>query len=160
VVEWVEYDSFGNGITDSNPDFSVPFGFAGGLYDQDTGLIRFGYRDYDPDVGRWTAKDPIFFGGGNTDLYRYVLNDPVNLADPEGLRVAQAVGAGIGAGINAYKNWGPWRSGEISAGQYWGSVGVGAATGLLSSLGGGIISGAFLGGGASFANNIGNQIIN
>ena len=46
---------------------------------------RFGYRDYDPDIGRWTAKDPIFFAGGDTDLYGYVLNDPVNLIDPLGL---------------------------------------------------------------------------
>jgi hypothetical protein len=36
-------------------------------------------------VGRWTAKDPIFFAGGDTDLYGYVLNDPVNLVDQDGL---------------------------------------------------------------------------
>ena len=29
----------------------IPFGFAGGLHDRDTGLVRFGYRDYDPEVG-------------------------------------------------------------------------------------------------------------
>ncbi|GBC62884.1 hypothetical protein DENIS_3868 [Desulfonema ishimotonii] len=63
----------------------MPFGFAGGLYDEDTGLIRFGYRDYDPDTGRWTAKDPILFAGGDTDLYGYCLGDPVNLFDPSGL---------------------------------------------------------------------------
>ena len=79
VVKTVEYDSFGNIIDDTNPSFAVPFGFAGGLHDRDTGLVRFGYRDYDPDIGRWTAKDPIFFAGGDTDLYGYVLNDPVNL---------------------------------------------------------------------------------
>jgi uncharacterized protein RhaS with RHS repeats len=47
--------------------------------------VRFGFRDYDPDVGRWTAKDPILFAGGATDLYGYVQNDPVNLIDPLGL---------------------------------------------------------------------------
>ncbi len=87
VVKKVEYDSFGNIINDSNPSLAVPFGFAGGLHDRDTGLVRFGYRDYDPDIGRWTAKDPILFAGGDTDLYGYVLNDPVNLVDPEGLEV-------------------------------------------------------------------------
>ena len=66
----------------------MPFGFAGGLYDSDTGLIRFGARDYDPDIGRWTAKDPIFFDGGDVDLYGYVFNDPVNNIDPSGLAVA------------------------------------------------------------------------
>jgi RHS repeat-associated protein len=48
----------------------IPFGFAGGLYDPDTGLVRFGARDRDVSVGRWTAKDPIGFdGGGNLFVY-------------------------------------------------------------------------------------------
>ena len=85
LVKRVDYDTFGNVIGDSNPTLAVPFGFAGGLHDRDTGLVRFGYRDYDPDVGRWTAKDPIGFEGGDTDLYGYCLNDPVNLIDPDGL---------------------------------------------------------------------------
>jgi len=85
VVKRIEYDSFGNVIADTDPAFEVPFGFAGGLHDRDTGLVRFGYRDYDPDIGRWTAKDPILFAGGDTDLYGYCLNDPVNWVDPDGL---------------------------------------------------------------------------
>jgi len=85
VVKRIIYDSFGNVLEDSNPGFSLPFGFAGGLFDRDTGLVRFGYREYDPEVGRWTAKDPIGFAGGDTDLYGYVLNDPVNWIDPFGL---------------------------------------------------------------------------
>jgi len=85
MVKRIDYDSFGNIVADTNEGFTIPFGFAGGLHDRDTGLVRFGYRDYDPDVGRWTAKDPIFFAGGDTDLYGYVLNDPVNLFDPLGL---------------------------------------------------------------------------
>ncbi|MFC1859130.1 RHS repeat-associated core domain-containing protein, partial [Thermodesulfobacteriota bacterium] len=87
VVKRIQYDSFGNIINDSDPSFEMPFGFAGGVYDKDTGLIRFGYRDYDPDVGRWTAKDPILFAGGDTDLYGYCLNDPVNFVDPLGLEI-------------------------------------------------------------------------
>jgi uncharacterized protein RhaS with RHS repeats len=47
--------------------------------------VRFGYRDYDPEVGRWTAKDPIGFAGGDTDLYGYVLNNPINFIDSFGL---------------------------------------------------------------------------
>jgi RHS repeat-associated protein len=85
VVKRIDYDSFGNIVGDTNPAFSVPFGFAGGLSDPDTGLARFGSRDYDPDTGRWTAKDPIGFGGGSTDLYGYCLDDPVNRKDPVGL---------------------------------------------------------------------------
>ena len=103
VVKRIDYDSFGNIIADTNPAFEMPFGFAGGLHDIDTGIVRFGYRDYDPDVGRWTAKDPIGFGGGDTDLYGYVLNNPVNFIDPYGLirwgQVGTGVGSLIGGGI-------------------------------------------------------------
>jgi RHS repeat-associated protein len=88
VIKRIDYDSFGNIIVDTNPSLMVPFRFAGGLHDRDTGLVRFGYRDYDPDTGRWTAKDPIFFDGGDTDLYGYCLNNSINLVDPDGRFVA------------------------------------------------------------------------
>jgi uncharacterized protein RhaS with RHS repeats len=48
-------------------------------------LVRFGYRDYDSFAGRWTAKDPIFFAGGQGNLYQYVQNNPINWKDPSGL---------------------------------------------------------------------------
>ena len=85
IVKRIEYDSFGNILSDSNPSITIPFGFAGGLHDRDTGLVRFGYRDYLPEIGKWTAKDPIDFAGGDSNLYGYVANDPVNWVDPEGL---------------------------------------------------------------------------
>ena len=67
-----------------------PFGYAGGLYDSDTGLVRFGARDYDPEIGRWTARDPIGFAGRDTNLYAYVGGDPVNAVDITGLRIQLA----------------------------------------------------------------------
>ena len=85
VLREIEYDSYGNIIADSNPAQELPFGFAGGLYDEHTGLVRFGFRDYDPETGRWTARDPIGFAGGDTNLYGYVLGDPVNFVDLKGL---------------------------------------------------------------------------
>jgi len=84
IVQRMDYDEFGNITADTNPGFQ-PFGFAGGLYDQHTGLTRFGARDYDAQVGRWTAKDPIRFLGGNANLYSYSLNDPNNFLDIYGL---------------------------------------------------------------------------
>ena len=102
VVKRIDYDAFGNIIADTNPGFEVPFGYVGGLHDRDTGLVRFGYRDYDPDTGRWTAKDPILFAGGDTDLYGYVLNDPINLIDPFGLRNNRFGGYG---GPNGWKKF-------------------------------------------------------
>jgi RHS repeat-associated protein len=89
IVQRMDYDEFGNVLNDTNPGFQ-PFGFAGGLYDPDTKLIRFGARDYDPRTGRWTSKDIIGFGGGDTNLYVYSQNDPVNLIDPDGLKVFPA----------------------------------------------------------------------
>lgn len=83
ITEQINYDEFGNVTSDTNPGFE-PFGFGGGLYDQDTKLVRFGARDYNPAIGRWTAKDPILFAGGDTNLYGYVLDDPINWTDPSG----------------------------------------------------------------------------
>lgn len=102
IVQHIAYDAFGNVVTDSNPGFQ-PFGFAGGIYDRDTGLVRFGARDYDPTTGRWTAKDPILFEGGDFNLYGYALQDPVNFIDPDGRFRIQgeiAFGIGIKFGLN------------------------------------------------------------
>ena len=84
VVQRIDYDEFGRVLADTNEGFQ-PFGFAGGLYESATGLTRFGARDYDAFTGRWTVKDPIGFEGGDTNLYGYVVADPVNWVDPEGL---------------------------------------------------------------------------
>ena len=82
VVQRMDYDAFGRVLNDTNPGFQ-PFGFAGGLYDDDTGLVRFGARDYDAYAGRWTAKDPILFDAG-ANIYEYAFNDPVNFIDATG----------------------------------------------------------------------------
>lgn len=83
VAQRITYDEFGRVTGDTNPGFQ-PFGFGGGLYDADTGLVRFGSRDYDPQTGRWTSYDPVLFGGRDTNLYAYVFNDPVNQTDVGG----------------------------------------------------------------------------
>src|SRR5690606_1881517 len=67
IAQRIDYDEFGNVIQDTNPGFQ-PFGFAGGLYDTDTALVRFGARDYSAEIGRWTAKDAMRFYGGDTNL--------------------------------------------------------------------------------------------
>ena len=83
VQQRMRHDEFGVITEDTSPGFT-PFGFAGGLYDPDSGLVRFGARDYDPVVGRWISKDPILFDGDGPNLYGYVLNDPVNRIDLSG----------------------------------------------------------------------------
>ncbi|MCZ7591309.1 MAG: RHS repeat-associated core domain-containing protein [Kiritimatiellae bacterium] len=106
VAQQMDYDEWGNVLQDTNPGFQ-PFGFAGGLYDPDTGLTRFGYRDYAPMTGRWLAKDPILFEGGQANLYLYCHGDPINYIDPNGLLwqgIVSALGgivAGGGAAIGS-----------------------------------------------------------
>lgn len=84
IAQRIDYDAFGNVLSDTDPGFQ-PFGFAGGLYDPVTGLVRFGFRDYEAEAGRWTSKDPIGMNGEDSNLYRYVNNNPVNLMDSLGL---------------------------------------------------------------------------
>jgi RHS repeat-associated protein len=79
----MDYDEFGNITNDTNPGFQ-PFGFAGGLYDQDTKLVRCGTRDYDATIGRWLAKDLFRFRGADSNLFGYAANDPINNFDPNG----------------------------------------------------------------------------
>jgi RHS repeat-associated protein len=85
VVKAIEYDAFGVVVSDSASGFDLPFGFAGGIKDSTTGLVRFGARDYDPVIGRWTARDPILYESGQANLYGYAGNDPVGAVDPSGL---------------------------------------------------------------------------
>lgn len=85
LVKRVTRDSWGVVGADSNPGFALPLGFAGGLEDRSTGLVRFGLREYDPAAGRWLARDPARFDGGQANLYEYVGSDPVRAFDPSGL---------------------------------------------------------------------------
>ncbi|KAF0144564.1 MAG: YD repeat-containing protein [Nitrospirae bacterium] len=159
IVKQITYDSFGNIISDTNPSFAVPFGFAGGLHDRDTGLVRFGARDYDPAIGKWTAKDPIDFKGGDVNLFNYISSDPVNWTDPLGLAPISpaplgpgAYGGGPGQTIGATVGW---YGGAVAGAAAGTSIGMdvgfayGASLGLgggpLGSLGGGIVGG-FVGG--------------
>jgi RHS repeat-associated protein len=84
VAQQIDYDEWGDITNDTNPGFQ-PFGFAGGVFDQDAKLTRFGARDYDTVVGRWVSKDPLGFAGEDSNLFGYVENDPVNWIDPQGL---------------------------------------------------------------------------
>ncbi len=80
VAQRIDYDEFGIAAEVSGAGFP-PFGFAGGTYDRDTRLVRFGARDYDPETVRWTAKDPTRFLGGDANLFAYASGDPVNKID-------------------------------------------------------------------------------
>jgi len=124
VMQRMDFDPWGNVLADSNPGFQ-PFGFAGGIYDQQVGLIRHGKRDYDPGLGRWMSKDSIGFLGGDANLYAYVLGDPINWFDPEGTRVRPSGNGSSGnprpTGSNFTGRPGSWHRGNFypSIGAPW-----------------------------------------
>ena len=95
IVKEITYDSFGNILTDTNPAITIPLGFAGGLHDRDTGLVHFGFRDYDPDTGRWTAKDPVLLHSGDIDFYDYCSSMPLSTSDTYGLDAQGRVDAAL-----------------------------------------------------------------
>ena len=67
--------------------------------DPTTDLVRFGLRDYDPQSGRWTTRDPVLLDGGQPNLYAYVGNDPASAVDPGGLFSVEASAyEGLGGG--------------------------------------------------------------
>ena len=62
------------------------FGFAGMLYNPDSGLYLTNFRAYDPVVGRWLSRDPLEESGDPfANLYAYVGGNPAVLIDPLGL---------------------------------------------------------------------------
>jgi RHS repeat-associated protein len=87
VVQTMQYDSFGNLLQVRGDVVRLPIGFAGGLFDADTSLTRFPWRDYDADTSRFTALDPMGEKGGDKDWYGYCVDDPVNRVDVWGLEV-------------------------------------------------------------------------
>ncbi|WP_284646252.1 fibronectin type III domain-containing protein [Paenibacillus silviterrae] len=99
VIKELRYDSYGVVLLDTAPNFELAIGFAGGIHDPGTKLTRFGFRDYDAQAGRWTARDPVRFESGQANLYAYVNNNPIMLRDPCGLFcVGGSLYGGIGGG--------------------------------------------------------------
>ena len=81
----VSYDIFGSPYQKSGSflaDDSLDFGYLGKPYNADTELYDYGFRDYSPNIARFTTVDPIRDG---RNWYCYVVNDPVNYVDLWGL---------------------------------------------------------------------------
>ncbi len=143
IAQEIKYDEFGNIVIDSNPGF-ILFGFAGCLYDQDTKLCRFGARDYDASIGRWLSKDPILFAGGDTNLYGYVFQDPINFIDTDGKIAvpvaAVLIGGTIAGAINAGATYAMGGSTKDTL-KAFGTGFLGGAVGAIGVATGGLITG-------------------
>jgi RHS repeat-associated protein len=157
VMQQLDYDEFGNVLATSVDNSCAatvqcfpfqPFGFAGGLQDRESGLVRFGARDYDPQLGRWVSKDPIRFAGGDTNIYMYAAGDPMNRIDVDGLwGLAVSWGGYIGAGPivapGFEENFGVFVDFSNLSISIFGELGAGLEANTLVSLGTGV-TGAFV----------------
>ena len=132
-VQSYSYDSFGNITAQQNTTFIQPFAYTGRIWDAEIGLYDYRLRTYDPVLGKFIQKDPLSFAAGDTNLYRYVQNNPVNYIDPSGLEgtLAATLWGWVGTGT------------RVAAGGATATVGVtgGIVTGIIfgmpSSMAGG-----------------------
>jgi RHS repeat-associated protein len=92
VVERYVYDPFG-AVTVLSASWSVLSGsqyasrylFQAGRYEWATGYLNERERELLPTIMRWAQPDPIWFGGGDPNVYRFVADNPANFKDPSGL---------------------------------------------------------------------------
>ena len=78
------YDSFGN-LTVFTGTVTNPLQYTGREFDAETGRYFYRARYFDQSIGRFISEDPVGFKGG-INFYAYVLNNPINLSDPTGLK--------------------------------------------------------------------------
>ncbi len=79
-----EYGPFGENIRVSGAVAALnPLRFSTKYCDAETDLYYYGYRFYNPELGRFLNRDPIAEKGG-LNLYGFVGNDPENYIDPLG----------------------------------------------------------------------------
>jgi RHS repeat-associated protein len=84
VVNQITYDAFGNITLETHPEVNFRFSYTGREFDDETGLYNYRSRYYDPESGEFVSEDRIGFEAGDSNLSRYVGNNPVNYIDPSG----------------------------------------------------------------------------
>lgn len=87
VLNAYAYTAYG-GEESAVEALAQPLRYTGREYDADTGLYHYRARAYDPATGRFLQEDPLFFGAGDLNLYRYTWNNPLNWTDPSGMAAA------------------------------------------------------------------------
>ncbi len=97
VVNHLTYDSFGNFTAQSNSTIETRYRFTGREYDSETGLHFYRARYYDAAIGQFLTEDPLGLAGGDLNLRRYVLNNPLSATDPSGLTPCDNIKRGLEA---------------------------------------------------------------
>src|SRR5262249_6033964 len=101
VVDHLEYDQFGVILSETNPAAGDRFKYTGREFDPAVGLYHYQARAYDPASRTFLQQDPLGHAAGDTNLYRYVFNDPTGLRDPSGTMAVSeyAVQLGVLLGV-------------------------------------------------------------
>jgi RHS repeat-associated protein len=97
ILNRIDYDSFGNILRVTNEGQGDRFMFTGREWDAESNHFFYRARYYDPSRGRFVSEDPLRFAGGDTNLYRYAFNDPLDLKDPSGMLIADSSALRVGA---------------------------------------------------------------
>lgn len=93
VVQKNQYSSFGKILSIKNKErkeigiegaIEKSFAYISREWDEEIDLYYYRARHYDSVAGRFIQKDPIGLNAGDTNLYRYVFNSPLNFIDPTG----------------------------------------------------------------------------
>jgi len=86
VVAHYEYSPFGS-LTKVTGDYAAnnPFRFSSEYFNEETGLVYYNYRYYNPELGRWISRDPIEEQGGE-NLYINSRNNLIINYDKLGLK--------------------------------------------------------------------------
>ena len=85
VVQHIEYVPFGEVfVEERNNIWNTPYLFNAKEFDEETGLYYYGARYYDPRVSLWISTDPMEDKFPSVSSYTYVLNNPLNILDPNG----------------------------------------------------------------------------
>ena len=123
VLNRYGYLPYGESLFESESiDNSFEFVGKWGIMEEANGLDFMRARYYSSSEGRFLNTDPIGLAGGDTNIYRYVNNNPINLIDPLGLwGIGLQANGGIGVGFG--RNNGAYIGGDVKAGLFSESIG-------------------------------------
>jgi RHS repeat-associated protein len=100
VVARYLYDPFGNLLASSGgmADINL-YRFSSKEAHENSGLVYYGYRFYEPRLQRWLNQDPLMEEGG-INMFRFSAGDPVNRIDPWGeLEVSNSLETALRYGV-------------------------------------------------------------